>query len=579
MRIIRAFYSCINFAYNKKGRRTGMASLIHSLRLTCPSVAGLTHLGKMQKYLRTKEEIQVEWDESLSDSNLIDTPDGIIPLNSISPEQREAILFDVMGETTQSAASYAQKGKAKSKAKSKLKSWIADDKLPQQVAKLVTSCIESTVFINVNEISAEFNQFELPRKNQKLKQLIKYINSHNALIDKPKTLNSTNFQEILFKIPIKHGVGADVISHRSMMESMKLYLQTYFPEYPIKLMTLHHDERLPTENTGGHVHVFISGQNSLTGEHDLRLSQIKRVNEFLIKRGDGADCLAESGRLYYIESSEVYSYLQQMFYEFINENLFNEKDLNAEFSPESERQSAKRKAMNKEAKLPKHQRPFNFYTRKIQWLQQQISVLNKQYQSITYNISIGEQTLAKLQTENSEIQKQNLDWQQKTSGLHKEYKQLLVKRDDICTDIEKGQEFIHEQASVSDQLDVEVKNKYAEVNKLNQVAAVKHKQVIELDDDISKKQALLARLIEITAQALQPLEQMISKIYMRFQTADSSKGKYYFNMVLEAFNDKLSPLIRDISIDIAKQTQDNALESALKRKNQKLAENKSDSGL
>ncbi|WP_133126566.1 hypothetical protein [Shewanella sp. 10N.286.52.B9] len=146
-----------------------MASLIHSLRLTCPSVAGLTHLGKMQKYLRTKEEIQVEWDESLSDSNLIDTPDGIIPLNSISPEQREAILFDVMGETTQSAASYAQKGKAKSKAKSKLKSWIADDKLPHHVAKLVTSCIESTVFINVNEISAEFNQFELPRKNQKIK--------------------------------------------------------------------------------------------------------------------------------------------------------------------------------------------------------------------------------------------------------------------------------------------------------------------------------------------------------------------------------------------------------------------------
>ncbi|OBT09279.1 hypothetical protein A9267_09840 [Shewanella sp. UCD-FRSSP16_17] len=251
MKDIRVFFSCLNFSFNKKGRKTAKASLMHSLRLNNPSGNGIPYLGNLQKYFRTKDELHAEWDTSLSDSNLIDTPEGIVPLSTVSQAQREAILLDVMGKTTQHAGNYEQTSKAKSKSKAKLNKWASDVKTPRQVADLFTRCITSSAFIDANEVSAEYNQFELDRKNQKHKQLINYINLHNALIEKPKTLNSTNFQELLFKIPVKHGVNSDEMSHVEMMNAMKLYLKTFYLQYPIKLMVLHHGERLPEENTRG----------------------------------------------------------------------------------------------------------------------------------------------------------------------------------------------------------------------------------------------------------------------------------------------------------------------------------------
>nr|WP_244325793.1 site-specific integrase [Shewanella aestuarii] len=573
MKIIRAFFGCLNFSYNIKGRRTAKSSLIHSLRLNGPSISGVPYLDKMQKYFRTRNELQAEWNASLSDDNLIDTKEGIVPLNSISQEQRIQILQEVLGETAKTPGLYEKQSQDKAKSKSKLKQWLVNGSLPPQIAELVGRCIASTDYIDAKEMSAEFNQFEFPRKNQKLKQLNKFISSHNALIGKPKTLNSTNIQEILLKIPIKYGISEDEISHVEMMNAMKLYLKTFFPEYPIKLMVLHHDERLPTEKTGGHVHVFLSAQNSITGKYDLRVSQIKRVNEFLIKRGDAADCLPESGRLLYIQASEVYSYMQQMFYEFINANLFHKNGLHLELSPASERNSELRKKMRADARLPKHQREFNYYNRVIEEFQKQAIELEEQCQSMTERIENGEQTLAKLHYENKELQQQNLDWQQKTWGLQNEYKQLLVKRDNIGAHIQEAQTFIREQASVRDQLDVEIESKYAEVNKLIQVAAEKQKEVIELGEEIGKRQAVLARLKELTNQAIQPIQQMISKLMMRFGSKDSSKAKYYFNLVIDVFDDKLSPVYRDISIGMAKALGDNELEAALIKKNKKLTNN------
>ncbi|WP_156669146.1 hypothetical protein [Shewanella sp. UCD-FRSSP16_17] len=261
--------------------------------------------------------------------------------------------------------------------------------------------------------------------------------------------------------------------------------------------------------------------------------------------------------------------MQQMFYVFINANLFNSKGLNAEFSPASERHSALRKKMKAEARQPKHQRPFNFHTRKVEYLQQQVIDLKKEHQSITHTLSDSEQTLARLKIENRKIHKQNIDWQQKIVELQSEYKQLRVKHDNIRNVMEQGQVFIREQASVRDQLDVEV-------NKLTQAAKVKQKEVIKLGEEIGKREAVLARLKELTNQAILPIQCMIKKFMMRFGSKGSSAENFYFNRVIDVFDDSLSPEYRDISIGITKALNDDKLESALIKKNKKLMKNSLD---
>ncbi|AZG73527.1 hypothetical protein [Shewanella livingstonensis] len=555
MREIRAFYSIVNYSFNAKGRRTGKASLIHSLRLSSPSMSGLTYLGKMSKLFRTRDELAVEWDVALSAANLIDTDEGIVPLDSFSQEQREQILFDVMGDTTKSAGSYAEKSKIKSKALYKIKQWLENENVSGTFSLLMKSYIESNEFININEVKDTLNQLDIPRKKQKIAQITKYIKAHNALIDKPKTLNSTNFEEVLFKIPVNHCVGTDIISNTEMMSTMKLFLQTFYSEYPIKLMVLHHDERLPNENTGGHVHAFISGKNSLTGEYDLRLSQIKRVNEFLIKRGDTSDCLDETGRLRYIDASSVTSYMQQMFYEFINADLFNKKDLNVEFSPASERNSELRKQMNAEARLPKYQRQFNYYNRTIEWQQQQVTVLKETWNSITYNISTSVEEQDKLKAKNIEYIEEN--------------RKLKIDNDSIKSEIFQGQQLARD-------LTVDIQHKKSEKVKLNQTLDGMKKQVNELGNIISQKRALIDSLAEMTLQKLLPLSQILERMFKRLHVYNNSDARGFLGLIVDAFNDKLSPQHRDISIDIAKLTKDSELESALKRKNQKLTKDEFD---
>ena len=555
MREIRAFYSIVNYSFNAKGRRTGKASLIHSLRLSSPSMSGLTYLGKMSKFFRTRDELAVEWDVALSAANLIDTDEGIVPLDSFSQEQREQILFDVMGETTKSAGSYAEKSKIKSKALYKIKQWLENENVSGPFSLLMKSYIESNEFININEVKDTLNQLDITRKKQKIAQITKYIKAHNALIDKPKTLNSTNFEEVLFKIPVNHCVGTDIISNTEMMNTMKLFLQTFYPEYPIKLMVLHHDERLPNENTGGHVHAFISGKNSLTGEYDLRLSQIKRVNEFLIKRGDTSDCLDETGRLRYIDASSVTSYMQQMFYEFINADLFNKKDLNVEFSPASERNSELRKQMNAEARLPKYQRQFNYYNRTIEWQQQQVTVLKETWNSITYNISTSAEEQDKLKAKNIEYIEEN--------------RKLKIDNDSIKSEIFQRQQLARD-------LVVDIQHKKSEKVKLNQTLDGMRKQVNELGNIISQKRALIDSLAEMTLQKLLPLSQILERMFKRLHVYNNADARGFLGLIVDAFNDKLSPQHRDISIDIAKLTKDSELEIALKRKNQKLTKDEFD---
>jgi hypothetical protein len=340
--------------------------------------------------MRSKNEIEIEWDSSLSHTNLIDTPEGIVPLDNFSQEQRKQMMFEILQPETMSSSNARKFGQNKARAKNKLKEWIKAGHFCEKAIELVDEIFSSDSLIDVHHAAERLKLLDMKRKNQRVQQLVNYIKAHNALLDKPTSLNAVNFEELLFKIPIVNQIGTDIVSKEEMMHAIKSFLQRYYPDYPIKLMVLHHDERFPNEITGAHVHAFISGKNALTHQYDLRLAHIRNVNAYLYGReGDDADLLSENGRLNREQAGDVARYMQEMFYEFVNEHLFHAKDINAEFHPESVRKSEKRMQMRKQAKLPKRDRTYNYHTRLVE----HVDSLEKQAKGLDDKISQRKQSL------------------------------------------------------------------------------------------------------------------------------------------------------------------------------------------
>jgi hypothetical protein len=407
----------------------------------------------------------------------------------------------------------------------------------------------------------------MKRKSQKIEQLTNYINAHNALIDKPKTLNFTNLQEILFKIPIVNGIGADIVSGKEMMQTMKGFIVHFYPDYPIKLMLLHDDERLAHENTGAHVHAFISGQNALTGEYDLRIAQIKKVNEFLFKRdGMSANLFSETGRLNYEQAGDVARHMQEMFYEFVNVHLFHPKNINAAFHPESIRKSEKRQQMRREAKLAKRDRSFNYHTRLVE----HVDSLEKQAKGLDDKISERKQSLDDVESKIVHLSENHDALTIKHDALEQQSIQQEERLFDIEIVVQQNQRRLSKNMRLEQEVDVRLNTKSEEERKLDTSILLKEQKHTELDSVIAEKQSILDRLSVMTTQALLPVHKMLEHMNNRLILKGRSGAAEFMQYVIKAFNADLPAEIRNTLIKITHSTGDTELENALKRKDSQI---------
>jgi hypothetical protein len=560
MRNCTLFYSFANYGLNKKGCRNGKASLIHSLRLMEQLELKQKYLNKSHELMRTKNEIKIEWDSSLSHANLIDTESGIVRLDTFTQAQRQQLLLDVVEPPQLSAANASEFSKIKSSAKYKLNQWIKKDDFCDEGGEFINEILASENVVNVHHSKYRFNLFDMKRKSQKTEQLVNYIIAHNALIDKPKTLNVTNFQEILFKIPIVNGIGTDIVSGKEMMQTMKEFIVHNYPNYPIKLMLLHDDERLAHENTGAHVHAFISGQNALTGEYDLRIAQIKKVNEFLFKRdGMSANLFSETGRLNYEQAGDVAHHMQEMFYEFVNEHLFHPKNINAAFHHESIRKSEKRKQMRREAKLAKRDRAFNYHAR----LLENVNSLEIQLKSFDDKISERKQALD--------------DVESKIINVSESYDALTIKRDALkqqCIQhealVQQNQRRLSKNMRLEQEVGERLSTNIKEEKKIDASILLKQQKHTELDSAIAEKQSILDRLSVMKTKALYPLHKMLEHMNNRLILKGRAGAAEFMQHIIKAFSEDLPAELRKTLIKITNNTGDTELENALTRKDSQI---------
>jgi hypothetical protein len=404
-KLIHAFYRRFNTSATAKDRANSRQSLCHLLRIII------------------KDTKKIEWLDEFADNNLLWQPStGLIALNTLSDEQKLAIIEDVSAPTP--VKNKTKKQKVRGQYKAKIKKAILVERVKGN--DLVVSLLE-TVFMTANDEKVEewildvFKRLDMNRKDQRVNMLETYIKTHNSLVACLPNANNVFLQEGLFKIPHKWNITTDIIGTERYITVVRDFLTEYFPDYPIELIVAHHDERmLDTETglfkeTGAHSHYILSGQNSRTGVFDLNKAQVKVVNDYIKRVGPESDYLPDNGKMSRTQSVIFGHYFQRFFYDYFNQNLLEPRGLKAEFTDETERQSEQRWRMNEESKRPKSQRQYNLNNALSEASAQRLHTLE-------------DQNAAQLEKQN-EIAGSILDSQQKLSqknSLLKEAGKLLA---------------------------------------------------------------------------------------------------------------------------------------------------------
>lgn len=379
-RTIRLFHRHMNFNSTPAKRKSCVQSIKHSLRIS-PA---------------TESVKQLEWNPDLKGNNLLYKNDKLYNLDKhLNDDQKWKVLLDIAPQPkiknhTKHQTQHRQyRKKLKDAAKAERK----------RGNELAAECLERIVEVKgaiKRSHIQDIHQVGFSRYKQRIGAIRKYVIAHNKLCQHPASANSTIVQEGIFKIPHRWNVTSDDISLREYILATKTFLETHFPDHPIKAIVGHDDERNENEKTGLHTHYFLSGQNSNTGEYDLRKRQILVVNEYLAKKGLEGEQLPTNKDLTRQQSRAFGHHWQCLVQNFMNIQLLNPKGVHAEFSDETEKKNEQYQYMIRQGKLSKSQRDFSYQTRLIDKLNLEIQVLKNERENESTQLNAISTTLEEL---------------------------------------------------------------------------------------------------------------------------------------------------------------------------------------
>ncbi len=421
-RDIYHLYRRINYTSRYASRSKCEASLKHSLRLL------LTLAGTMTKAKKAKK---LEWNNELSDNNLIWRNGKLSQLNQWSQDDRLELLYQLAPAPRIHNQKTLQTQHRQYRLK--LKKAIASEtkKGNVEAAEFLQTVLNTEGYVPYSRIE-KFGRLTMQRKNQRIKMLDTYLNAHNQLEHRAPT-NAVYLQEGFLKVPHRWGVGSDTLSLAEYIEFTHKFLTHYFPEYPIQAIIGHDDERNPEQNTGCHPHYFLSGRNSETGKYDLHKRQIQVVNEYVARELSVTDFFPKDGKLSWQESQDFGRFFQMMVKDFANEHLFHPKGLNVIFAPESEKRSERRKRINREASLPKSERSYNYYTHQLELVLDKVEQAEKRHARLLNEEEQTAQHLTQLNDDKDQVSNDLSQLQFKRDVVQHELSELEAEKTRLTT--------------------------------------------------------------------------------------------------------------------------------------------------
>ncbi|EGQ8198413.1 hypothetical protein I7107_002417 [Vibrio parahaemolyticus] len=356
MRTIHIYHATYNYLATPSGVSTLRSSVMHNLRLK-------------------NKPGQPQWHNELTEHNLIWQNRQVQPLDALSIDERLALVDELVPKPAMRERKRWQKTRSAykyklQKAATKERKYAKRYNNPAHIE--AADILDMLWQVDPDcEIGPQWyralERLTIRRKEQRLNAVSKFIRAHNQLINEKPTRNVTHLQEGVIKIPSDWQVTHEDITPQEWLEFVERFLTTYFPDYSIKLMLVHDDEREIEEQATAHIHYYLDGQHATFGHWDLIKSQIEAVNAFTRQKNQHAEhpepLLRENVKLTRKEMAVYGERYQSMFYDFFNKELAHRKGLNAERKPKEETQTPEYKEMLRQANLPKAQRDYQFATR------------------------------------------------------------------------------------------------------------------------------------------------------------------------------------------------------------------------
>ena len=284
--------------------------------------AGLAQLrSSLSHSLRTVKKGELEFNEQLSKHNRIVYQGKIISLDSLSIDERKAIVNDIVNSVSADVNAHQDITKFKndrSKYASKLKTLAKKDNEPDELKALIQSVLDESGAIDLSIVNT-LDEMSLKRVNDKKSALTNYIELHNKIVNSADDLahkKKTVIQESFFKFPSRNNISE--VKPEEYLKIIHSFHRHYLPDYEVKACVFHGDEVLSKDEmkNGVHPHIFISGKNSKTGQYDLVNAQLQVVNQHL--KNTGRPALENNSFQSAQKIGEAY---QELVYQFVNKKL------------------------------------------------------------------------------------------------------------------------------------------------------------------------------------------------------------------------------------------------------------------
>ena len=499
------------------------------------NVLGTNQLTKtLQHSLRIIQKHGKEFNLDLKMDNLIVHNNKIIQLETLSKDERKAILKSIVEPAVQISESKHEatvNNRDLSKYSYKLKQLIQKNELPE-FSEFLENILAKKETIDKGETLAQLELLTLKRKDQKKSCLSIYIDLHNSKVELSKPIHEdfhkkrTVVQEAFWKFPFNQCV--DYIKPAHYINTINSFYKEHFPDYPVKLIVFHGDEISSPHDNGlsVHPHIFIDGKNSKTNKYDIIDQEFRMVNKFRASKGlEPLD--RHDGK--YSTAVQLGVDYQEIIYKHVNEKLAAyQYDISVEVIPDSPAKKLRNRLIKKDASLPKIDRLYNSINKSTKEVAElEISLKNKakEKEKLDKELEIVLSKNRIYKKENNNLTKEN---DELTSSIEANETKVLstVKNIDILKETERLLSYsLSSKVDEIRELDIQIEDKRSYYQKLTDAfSSVKNFVEACIQRSIHYNQS------KPDKTQLQKINEQIKLIH---QELDSPDGQKYTNEVLD----------------------------------------------
>lgn len=360
--------------YSSNGLKGLFSSIRHSLRM------------------KQNEFDEFEFNEELSKLNRITIGDNTFQLNEYDVDKLlseiESYYLEEIGNTENNSQNEKDRNYLRQLRK-KLNDFSKEVD-NEQIEKYVKSAMENQIEFNEPEYRTLLSRNKIKRINQKVDLLERYLVLSEKLKD-TKVKNHTNrCKEVILVIPSTNKIPNTDDYGDFIRNTLIDFYKENFPDFEIKLAVSHLDETTP------HAHLFLDLKNKNTDKYDFNKKELEFIKEYSLKnpeiknmpRLEDYEMEGRSKiRQDYLYKKEFQTWkasaIQTAFYEHFNAKSRNlELGLFAKKNEPSKERDKRNKLIEEEAKKPKSERKYNYYTKKIEDMEKSINDLKSENTSV-----------------------------------------------------------------------------------------------------------------------------------------------------------------------------------------------------